>query len=113
MDSDRLRNGRVLLWWMGLPSRRMAGTARSPARNDDAHLARDLRGLRLQRRGVIRRVGHAALVGALVARDDHAPWALDGDALDLAGAGRAQRAREATAEYGDAHRRWSHRGSCD
>ena len=49
--------------------------------------------------------GHAALGGARDARHHHAARPLDRDALDLAGAGRARRAREAPARHGVARAR--------
>ena len=53
--------------------------------------------LGLSRRGVV--------VGAGLARDDHAARPLDRDAIDLAGVRRAARAGAAAAQHGAAHRR--------
>ncbi len=69
---------------------------------DDPHRARDQRGVHLQPGGHLRLPRDGPLVGAGNPRHDHGSRPLDRDALDHAGAGGAQGAREAAARHGAA-----------
>ena len=74
--------------------------ARSPARNDDAHLARHQRGLGLQLGGDVGRLGSRTLSGNWSPHRRHAARTLVGNAQCAAGLGSARRTGQALAGHG-------------
>ena len=113
VDSARIRLARLLLRRLGIPPGRVARDRRPPARDDDADLARHLGGVRLQRRGDLRRGGMPLWweLSSLVTIMLLGHW------MEMRSISQAQGALQELAkllpEHGDAHCRRTHRGGPD